>query len=962
MKKIIAGILISGTLLAPFSHSATLATYDTPVSTTTILSVTGIAGSAGVVVGSLEKGSGINLSNSTSGWRADGFNQAAQTQVALQAANAGGDFWGFSLGASANYKVTLNGIGVLGFVSSGTGPKYWGLISSSDSAFGTFTTIATSTTGTGTQNSPVSVASTFSSALAAAPIQINAGTTQYFRLVGYGASATTGTGGIGNVGAVDFSLLGDVQSLVRQVIWAGGDGAWNTSASNWTEGGSSTTFATGNDAAFNSGGTISVDAGGITAGAVTVSGANNTTLTGGALNASAISKSGLGNLSLGVTGNYSSGVTVNGGSLTAAVNDSLSGNVTVNAGASLDLGSTTNSVQNLVLNDGTLSGDGKVSVGNAASVTVSSGNATIGAEISGTGGLSKSGAGTLTLSAANSYIGDTSVTGGVLETVGNERISNLSVLKPGTGSIIRLGGNESVGALNSAATSSTIDIGANHLTIGYNVSSNSFSGNLTGSGVVTKLGSGTQTFGTNNSWTGGFVLKEGNVRVTGNGALDANNQMQTHALGKGTLTLEGGTIQSSSAGTDLVTTTGRTLYNSVNLNGGFTAGAAGEVGRILISTNAGGSTVLSKDSTLNTVGNLLWYQAIDGSAFTITKTGVATLELLNSNNIAGVTIQQGSLGFGHKDGLGNGTVNLAGGTAFGQTANIAGTITDRTVANNLSLQGNVTLGLGTFANYLSGNVDLNGGNRAVTLANTTEVSGVVSNGGLTVVSTNATRSLNLIGANTYSGGTTVSGGTLLVNNTTGSATGSGAVNVGTGASLGGSGSISGATTMQTGSTLRPGNSPGVLTFGSDLTLNTGANMIWELWANTEVNFPVTFDQIVVGGNLLFDGSNGITLDFGTSAGGSLVSWADTFWDSQRSWILYDVIGTTTGASNLSVLNTTFNDAAGIDLATARSGAGFSIAQVGSDVVVQYVPEPSTGTMLVFGLVGLVGMRALRRKV
>jgi autotransporter-associated beta strand protein len=523
-----------------------------------------------------------------------------------------------------------------------------------------------------------------------------------------------------------------------------------------------------------------------------------------------------------------------------------------------------------------------------------------------------------------------------------------------------LGGNESVGGLGSTATSSTIDIGANNLTIGFNTISNSFSGNLTGSGAVTKVGAGTQTFGTNNSWTGGFVLKEGNVRIIGNGALDANNQMQTHALGKGTLTLEGGTIQSSTAGTDLSTTTGRTLYNNVNLNGGFTSGATGEVGRIAISTNAGGSTVISKNSTLNTFGNLQWYQSMDGAAFRITKTGAATLELLNANTIDGVNLQGGSLGYGHVNALGSGTVNLGGGTAFGQSATIGTTVGDRTVANNLNVQGNVTLGLGTYSNYLSGAVDLTGANRTVTLGNSTDLSGQISNGGLTVASTNATRSLNLTAANSYNGGTTVSGGTLLVNNTTGSGTGSGAVTVSFGASLGGSGTIAGATTVA--GTLRPGNSPGVLTFGSDLTLNTGANLVWELWANTEVNSPVTFDQVVVGGNLLFGGANGVTLDFGTSLGGSMVSWGDTFWDSQRSWILFDVTGTTSGIEQLSIANTVFADAAGTSLSTARAGASFSISQVGSDVVVNYIPEPTSSSMILLGLSGLIGVRAFRRKV
>jgi len=263
-------------------------------------------------------------------------------------------------------------------------------------------------------------------------------------------------------------------------------------------------------------------------------------------------------------------------------------------------------------------------------------------------------------------------------------------------------------------------------------------------------------------------------------------------------------------------------------------------------------------------------------------------------------------------------------------------------------------------------VDLNGATRTLTMGNTTTFSGDIQNGGLSVVASNKTVTFN--GASTYSGGTTFAtalGGStnnIIVNNTTGSAFGTGAVTVQAGNNLGGSGIISGATTMETGSLLRPGNSPGVLTFGSDLTLNSGVNMVWELWANTEVNSPVTFDQIVVGGNLLLGGSNGVTLDFGTTAGGSLVNWTDTFWDSQRSWIVYDVTGSTTGASNLSLLNSVYNDATGASLATARSGASFSIAQVGSDIVVNYIPEPSSSSLMLLGLSGLIGLRAFRRKV
>ena len=418
--------------------------------------------------------------------------------------------------------------------------------------------------------------------------------------------------------------------------------------------------------------------------------------------------------------------------------------------------------------------------------------------------------------------------------------------------------------------------------------------------------------------------------------------------------------------------TARTYLNNVVLDGNAAFGGLdAATGLILTGANtfsdvAGGGTTVARNVTITTDSTLNWDQAISGASYVLTKAGADRLNLNRANSLAGITVQQGTLGYGNINALGVGTVNLADGTTFGQGATIGTTTADRTLANNISVQGNATLGVGSHANFFSGNVDLNGATRTLTMGNTTTFSGDIQNGGLSVVASNKTVTFN--GASTYSGGTTfatsVGGSTnnILVNNTTGSAFGSGAVTVQAGNNLGGSGTIAGITTMETGSVLRPGNSPGVLTFNSDLNLNTGVNMIWELWANTEVNAPnIAFDQVVVGGNLLLGGANGVTLDFGTTAGGSLVNWSDTFWDSQRSWILYDVTGTTTGSSNLSLLNTVFNDATGASLATVRSGAAFSIAQAGSDVVVNYIPEPSSSSLILLGLAGLMGARSLRRK-
>jgi hypothetical protein len=92
-----------------------------------------------------------------------------------------------------------------------------------------------------------------------------------------------------------------------------------------------------------------------------------------------------------------------------------------------------------------------------------------------------------------------------------------------------------------------------------------------------------------------------------------------------------------------------------------------------------------------------------------------------------------------------------------------------------------------------------------------------------------------------------------------------------------------------------------------------------------------------------------------------VAWSDSFWGSNRSFLIYDVTGSTTGFSNLSLLNTSFNDATGAALAASQGN--FTVSQLGSDVFLNYnaIPEPSTGSMWGLGFAGLVVTRLLRRK-
>ena len=226
--------------------------------------------------------------------------------------------------------------------------------------------------------------------------------------------------------------------------------------------------------------------------------------------------------------------------------------------------------------------------------------------------------------------------------------------------------------------------------------------------------------------------------------------------------------------------------------------------------------------------------------------------------------------------------------------------------------------------------------------------GMVGAGGLTKTGAGL---LRLTGANTFSGTTAVSQGTLTVDGSL-----AGGVSVASGSLLKGSGTIGGASTVN--GILAAGNSPGQIIFSSDLSLGSGSNLVWELFGNTSTD-TAQFDRISVGGNLLAASGAGITLDFGTTAAGSTVDWANSFWDSAQSWTFLTVAGSTSGSSNLTLLNTGFLDAAGNSLSAARSGASFSLSQSGNNLVVNYVPEPSIGSLLLMGLGSLALLRARR---
>lgn len=510
-----------------------------------------------------------------------------------------------------------------------------------------------------------------------------------------------------------------------------------------------------------------------------------------------LTKQGAGALTLTGVNTYTGGTTISDGTLRLSSNQNLgasAGTLTLNGGTLQNTAAfTTNRVVNLGAGGGTFQTDA---------------NLTLGGQVTGAGTLTKTGTGILTLSATiNNHTGDMVVSQGTLQ-VNTLAIGNI-------------GGNI---ANNSEVIFFVApNFGSNYFNV------------MSGTGVLTKTGSGTVGLFGNNTFTGGLNIN-GGVVVVGN---NANLGDPT-----GALSFDGGTLRN---------------------NGSFSMNRA-------ITLNAGGGT-FSTSSDLTQAG------VISGIG-SLTKEGSQVLTLTGANTYTGGT------------NIDNGTLQIGDG---GTTGSIVGNITNNAAltfnrSNDLTL-GGIISGSGSVAQEGSGTLTLSGAN---TYSGISTVSGgtlQVGDGGSTgslgsgnvvnnaILAFNRSNTyavaneisgtgsvnqmgsgvLTLSGANTYTGGTTIDDGTLLVTNTTGSATGTGTVNVNSGATLGGTGTIGGPVTVANGGILSPGNSPGTLTMGS-LTLDSGSIL------NYELGDPGPSDFIQVNGNLTLDGIMNITALSGFGSG------------------------------------------------------------------------------------------------
>jgi hypothetical protein len=199
--------------------------------------------------------------------------------------------------------------------------------------------------------------------------------------------------------------------------------------------------------------------------------------------------------------------------------------------------------------------------------------------------------------------------------------------------------------------------------------------------------------------------------------------------------------------------------------------------------------------------------------------------------------------------------------------------------------------------------------------------------------------LNGLGGDlTYTGNTIAAAGTLVID---GDYTGSGTFEVQSGATLTGTGSIAGATTILAGGTLAPGASPGVLSFGGDLSL-AGTTVM-------EINGPARgtdYDGIDVAGALAYGGT--LDLQIPSTLADGTYQLFDGFASQSGSFASITLAGAYSGS---------LAESAGVWTGSFQ-GQNFTFTSGTGDLVV--VPEPAALAAALTGLAVAAGMRRWRR--
>ena len=576
-----------------------------------------------------------------------------------------------------------------------------------------------------------------------------------------------------------------------------------------------------------------------------------------------LTKSGSGTVTLGGSNTYTGATNITGGTLTLAAANRLADTtaVDVSSGATFNLNNFSDTVGSIAGAGNVTLGSGTLTSGGNNTSTAFSGN------LSGSGGFTKAGTGTLTLSSSNSLTGNITVAAGTLAisnanalgsggtttvqsggtlalsnniTVATE--TNLSLAgtgASGAGALrntsgnnlwdgnISLAGNTTITSVggqlklgDQSSFTDTLSLGANTLTLntaGGDLWVNSI---ISGTGGVTKTGSGTLTYYMDeNTYTGTTTVQDGKLFLNTLSSVSYQNRgiVGNIVIGDGVGLAESAILQhaSSQASILIADTANLTVYsdglydlnkqvetiNALTLQGGavkmdtgvltlssdLTTLASGQTATIAAGTSSGSLSLGSSNRTINVAdgaaaSDLTITAQIASGGFTKTGAGTLTLAPLSTNPssyLGTTTISQGIVNVQSASGLG----------ATGSNAASAGT----TVASGaqLQLQGGITIGQERLTlngsgissdgalrnvsgnNTFGGQIDVPVNSRIESAAGTLTLSGAISGGGQTLTvagagnttfnGTTGLSTLTKIGTGTLTAGATQNYATANIN-------------------------------------------------------------------------------------------------------------------------------------------------------------------------------------------------------
>jgi autotransporter-associated beta strand protein len=322
---------------------------------------------------------------------------------------------------------------------------------------------------------------------------------------------------------------------------------------------------------------------------------------------------------------------------------------------------------------GSLEGTGTVDLSASNSLTVGGNNrdATFSGAIhygAATSVITKTGTGTWTLTGTNNSAATVAVTGGALAIDTDARL--------GTGGAVTLAG----GSLCYAAAFDdlrAVVLGGSGGSLDTQGCSVTHSAGISGSGSLTKLGSGSLTLGAANTYSGGSTLSAGSL-VVGHDA----------ALGSGALHLAGGTLAASGT---------RTLANAVTLDADTTIGGSSALTFNGAWTLAGNHNLTVANSAATKIAGTI---GESGGPRALLKYGSGTLVLTGANTYTGGTlIAEGTVKINNSTGsaFGTGAVTVAAGATLAGSGSFTGALQlNGTLAPGNS-PGTLTAGDTTFA-------------------------------------------------------------------------------------------------------------------------------------------------------------------------------------------------------------------------------------------------------------------------